>query len=211
MKNNIRFYLVSVFLACCLVVPSISQARRFGGGFGRGFGRAFSRGGMRWGGRMGGRSRPSRSLGRGGWGRSRSRGDRMLSRKTAQRGKRFASRKSAQSAYRNSHRMKNKFKSKPASRPEHIPSTVNRGGRNYNVSYYNGSYGYYNPLGVFVALTAADMLVTNAMMRSAGYGYGYGPYQGAHYYRSGGMSFWSGMLMFFLIIYIAGLIRKSKL
>jgi len=49
-----------------------------------------------------------------------------------------------------------------ANRPSHIPQTY--GGS--PTVYVGGSYGYYNPTGMFLAYTAQQMLITDMMMHS---------------------------------------------
>jgi hypothetical protein len=70
--------------------------------------------------------------------------------------KAFNSQASAQAAFNN------KFTSQPAVRPAYIPSTVMRGGVSYTVVFHDGCYGYYNPLGLWIALAATDAIVANA-------------------------------------------------
>jgi len=136
----------------------------------------------------------------------------MLSRKTAQRGKKFSSRKAAVSDYKKN--MKTKWSSKPKTRPKYIPKTVNRNGNNYNVTFNNGRYGFWNNAGTFMALTAANMLITDAMLSRRGYGYGGGYGNGGYGmgyggYPSSGFGSLSGLLFFGLIIYFATRIRRS--
>lgn len=72
---------------------------------------------------------------------------------------------------------KNKFDSPnpPSTRPEHIPQNVTVNGSPYPTTYGmlpGGSYGYgyMDPTGVMIALAAHDMMVTNSMLRTNGYG-----------------------------------------
>ncbi len=206
-KNTVVLLLVLLF-GLFYSVPSF--ARRFGSSRG-GFGRSFSRSSRRSGGFFSSRrSRPSRGV------RSQTRkrtgADSTLSRKTAQKGKQFSSRSGAVSSYKKN--LKTKWKSKPKKRPEYVPRSVNRGGKTYNVIYQNGNYGYMNMLGTFVALRAADMLVTNAMMPRSGYmmgggGYGGGGYYGGGYGYGGSSGFFTGLLFLGLIVYFALKIKRG--
>jgi hypothetical protein len=56
-----------------------------------------------------------------------------------------------------------------ASRPSYVPQTRTVGGNTYNTVYQGGSYGYMGSGGSFVAYLAADMIVTDMMLRSYGY------------------------------------------
>ena len=49
-----------------------------------------------------------------------------------------------------------------ANRPDHIPQSYQ--GR--PTAYYGGSYGYYDPMGSFIAYTATQMIVTDMMLHS---------------------------------------------
>lgn len=104
-----------------------------------------------------------------------------ISKKEALAAKKYGNKKNATSSFRKEQakNYKNKFEKEPAKRPEYIPSSVSRGGVSHNVTFYNGSYGYYNMVnGVRTWMLldmATDMMVTDAMLRSHGYGvYGAG-------------------------------------
>lgn len=97
--------------------------------------------------------------------------------------KKYASKKEAETAARKELASKNSYTSPkpPTTRPEYVPTTVNRNGVRYDVDYHrlpNGSYGYgyRDPsTGLIVSLLAADMMMDAAMMNR--YGYSYGPSQ----------------------------------
>lgn len=76
---------------------------------------------------------------------------------------RYRNRLEAERAYRSSWR--SSWDVQPSIWPTYVPRRY--GG--HNVVFYGGRYGYYNPLGVFVALGAAHYTMNN--MASAGYGY----------------------------------------
>jgi len=204
---------ISVIFFAFILLLSFSGsaiARRFGssrGGFSRSFGRRSS--GFFSSGRRRSRPRGGAFSSRRG---SKSRADSMLSRKTAQKGKMFSSRKAAVSDYKKN--LKNRWSSKPKRRPKYIPNSVSSGGRNYNVVFNNGRYGFWNSAGSFMALTAANMLITDAMLSRRGYGYGggygggYGAGYGGAYPPSSGISF-TGLIFFGLIIYFAMRIRRG--
>lgn len=109
----------------------------------------------------------------------------------------YGNKKNATNSYKKSLYEKNKYTSKtaPKVRPKHIPKTVkNSNGQSVNVTYnqFPGGgygYGYYNPMGVFVQLAMADMMVDNMMMRHAGYGYWDDPMMGAGAHMAGGYGY----------------------
>jgi len=197
---------ISIIFFAFILLLSFSGsalARRFSssrGGFSKSFGRRSS--GFFSSGRRKSRPRGGSFFSRRA---SKSRTDSMLSKKTAQRGKKFSSRKAAVSDYKKN--LKNKWSSKPKKRPDYIPRNVSSGGRNNKVVYSNGRYGFWNGAGSFIALTAANMLITDAMLSRRGYGYG-GGYGGGYYPPSGGIPF-TGLIFFGLIIYFAMRIRRG--
>jgi len=108
--------------------------------------------------------------------------DSKLAKKNAEAAKMYGSRSKAQEAFKSkikndpsfSTRYTNKFDREPASRPEYIPASVSRGGTNYTVIYNEGSYGYWNTvngISTWIMLDMmTDMIVTDAMLSSHGYG-----------------------------------------
>lgn len=84
-----------------------------------------------------------------------------------------------------------------ASRPSYVPQNHMIGGVGYPTSYYGGYYGYHNPLGVFVAYSAMNMMINDTMLHS----YGYRPYVRPPYHP---MSPIGGTVTVILILGILG-------
>jgi len=115
---------------------------------------------------------------------AKSKTDKALAKKNNMAAKKYGSRANAQKSFKEkmksdpsfSKKYPNKFDKEPAKRPDYIPANVSRGGVSYNVTYMNGGYGYMGPLGTWIMLDMmTDIMVTDAMLRSHGYGtYGAG-------------------------------------
>ena len=208
MKRFLSTVIVVVFFLLFFADIQAEARGRMGGGFGRsssGFGRSIGRSG--WGSSRSKSYSTSRSSSS--WGRS-SRGTKTttippspnakpsgwtggnMAKRKGSHGTVYKSRSTAETAYRNN--LKTKWDKKPTSRPDYVPRTINTNGRNYNVSYNNGNYGYYGPGRTWVALTAANMMMTSALMTQHGF------YHGTPYYSTGrgggGMAFFIVLLIF---------------
>lgn len=126
--------------------------------------------------------------------------------------KRYTSKKEAETAARKELASKNSYTSStpPSTRPEYVPKTVSRNGRNYDVDYYrmpNGSYGYgyRDPsTGLIVSLLAADMMMDAAMMSRYGYSYGPAPRTTHVVHHEKGESKPMGVMGWILTFFIIG-------
>ena len=102
-----------------------------------------------------------------------SKADTALAAKAKKNGTSFKSRKAATAAFKkkNATKYTSNYKSKPATRPNHIPQTTSVGGRNVNVTYNvgHGGYGYMGVGGWVMYSVMADVAMTNALMRNQGY------------------------------------------
>jgi len=213
MKRLLTFVVLGFFLySLCPDVPA--EARRgFGGGFGRSsFGRGFGRSG--WGRGIARRSYGSRRS-FSSWGRSSRRSVSQappfrgakpsgwtggnMARRVGTHGRVFNSRGQAQSAYRKN--LKSRWNREPAARPAYVPRTFRASGRNNNVVFHNGGYGYWGPGRVWVALAASNMLMTGSMMASHGYYYGSPYYMAPH---GGGFSMFFILVIIFLFVSMVG-------
>lgn len=107
--------------------------------------------------------------------------DKKLNKKMASTDKaaasKYGTKAKAESEYKSKLVSGNKYTSAtaPTTRPTHIPQNVMVGGTRYNSVYggYPGGgygYGYYDPMGLFIAMTASQMMVDAHQMRMAGYG-----------------------------------------
>lgn len=101
-----------------------------------------------------------------------------LQKKNATAAKKYGNKSTAAKAYRQENKAKleslasKKYDKQPETRPEHIPAQYSGpNGASYPTVYNGGYYGYYDPAGAFIRYAAMDMLVTSAMLRSAGYGH----------------------------------------
>lgn len=135
---------------------------------------------------------------------AKSKTDKAMAKKNNLAAKKYGSRANAQKEFRSklkndpnfAKKYPNKFDKQPAKRPDYIPASVNRGGTTYNVTYMNGGYGYMGPLGTWIMLDMmTDMMVTDAMLRSHGYGT-YGPSGAPMIVRTGP----SGAIVFLWIL-----------
>ncbi len=195
-KQLIILMVLGVFVFSLLPIQDAEARRGFGGGFGRS---SFSKSSFGF-----GRRSTFNSSRRSFWGRSSSRsgstsrwGGGNMSRRVATSGSVFSSRKQAESAYRK--KLKTRWNSKPSSRPSYVPRRVASGGRNYDVVFRNGGYGYWGTGNTWFALAAGSMLANNALMADRGY------YYGAQQNRSSGG--WSLFLLFlagFLLLNFVG-------
>jgi len=146
MKHTVLLLVLSAFVLSLLPLQEVEARSSFGGGFGRssfgrssfGFGRRSSFGRRST---FGGRRTSF-------WGRSSTRARSSsrwsggnMSRRVGSKGKAFSSRSQAENAYRGS--LKTNWKSKPATRPAYVPRRYSSGGRNYDVIFRNGRYGYW--------------------------------------------------------------------
>ncbi|HED13271.1 MAG TPA: hypothetical protein ENI62_06395 [Gammaproteobacteria bacterium] len=171
MKQILILFILGVFVLSMLPVQDAEARRGFGSGFGRS---SFGKSSFGFGRRSGfSRTSSRRSF----WGRSsvRSKSSRRWSGgNVAQRvgtsGSVFTSRKQATSAYQKN--LKTRWKSKPSSRPAYVPRRYSRAGRNYDVVFRNGNYGYWGPGRTWFALAAGSMLVNSTLMANRGYYYG---------------------------------------
>ena len=100
-----------------------------------------------------------------------------LVKKDKEAAKKYGTKAKAETAYRSDLKKKSTYTSPtpPDTRPKHIPEHVSVNNQQVNVVYgnYGGGtygYGYYDPMGTFMAIAAADMIVDAHMMRTAGYG-----------------------------------------
>jgi len=169
MKHTLLLLVLSAFVLSLLPLQEVEARSSFGGGFGRS---SFGRSSFGFG-------RRSSFSGRGTsfWGRSSARGRSTsrwsggnMARRVGSKGKAFSSRSQAERAYRGG--LKTTWKSKPATRPSYVPRRYSSGGRNYDVTFRNGRYGYYGPGNTWVALAAGSMLAGSALMANRGYYYG---------------------------------------
>jgi len=204
MKHALILLVLSAFVLALLPVQEV-EARKGFGGFGRssfgrssfGFGRRSTFSGRRtsfWG-RSSSRAKSSR-----GW----SGGN--MSRRVGTKGNVFSSRSQAQRAYRNN--LKTTWKSKPATRPAYVPRRYSSGGRNYDVVFRNGRYGYWGPGNTWVALAAGSMLVSGALMANRGY------YYGTPYSRGSGGGgvplFFIFLAVFFFVSFVGNKARRMR-
>lgn len=86
----------------------------------------------------------------------------------------YTDKKSAQAKFKKEHGAKytSSYKTKPATRPAHIPTTYSSGGRSYNVTYNSthGGYGYMGPSGTWLAYNMmADQIMYDRYRRQHGY------------------------------------------
>ncbi|MBI5185107.1 MAG: hypothetical protein HZA01_05200 [Nitrospinae bacterium] len=114
-------------------------------------------------------------------------------------GKIFNSRSEAEDAFRRD--VKTKWDREPSARPEYVPNTYSSGGRNYDVVFNNGGYGYWGPGNTWMALSAASMLLNAGLLANHGYYYGTPHYAGG---GGGGSSGFFIVLMIFVFVAVAG-------
>jgi len=195
-KHALLLLVLSVFVLALLPTQEV-EARKGFGGFGRS---SFGRSSFGFGRRSSFGSR-SKSF----WGRSsvRAKSSRAwsggnMSRRVGTQGKVFGSRSQAETAYRNN--LKTTWKSKPASRPAYVPRRYSSGGRDYDVTFRNGRYGYWGPGNTWVALAAGSMLLNSSLMANRGYYYG-SPYSRG---STGGVPLFVVFLGVFLFVSFAG-------
>lgn len=209
-----------VFLLPILADMSAEARGTRGGGFGRtssGFGKSIGRSG--WG---SSRARPDSTLRStsSSWGRSSQRvntttippssntkpsgwtGGNMAKRKGTQ-GTVYRSRSEAEAVYREN--LKTQWDKEPASRPDYVPRTINVGGRNQDLVFHNGQYGYYGPNKTWIALSAANMLMSGALLAQRGFYYGTPYYATAH--RGGSSKAFFVVLLIFAGVVFLGMKR----
>ena len=92
--------------------------------------------------------------------------DQKMAKKLAADKRTYKSKAEAETAYKQK-MGENKYKTKPATRPNHIPETYSTGGQTYNTVFVGGQYGYHVG-GVFRPYTYTDYVVDRAMMVAAG-------------------------------------------
>lgn len=100
--------------------------------------------------------------------------DKKLAAKAKKNGTSYKDRKSAVTAFKqkNATKYTSRYKTKPTTRPAHIPQTTMVGGVSYNVTYNQqyGGYGHMSPLGTWIMYDMfMDAAMTDRMMRTAGY------------------------------------------
>jgi hypothetical protein len=86
----------------------------------------------------------------------------------------YTDKKSAQAKFKKEYGAKytSSYKTKPATRPEHIPQTYSSGGKSYNITYNvnHGGYGYMGPSGSWIMYDMmADQVMYNRYRRHHGY------------------------------------------
>jgi len=204
MKQMLILFVLGVFVFSLLPVQDAEARRGFGGGFGRS---SFSKSSFGFGSRSSfGKSSSRRSF----WGRSSARskssrrwGGGNMAKRVGTTGSTFTSRKQAKSAYQKS--LKTRWKSKPKSRPAYVPRRYSSGGREYNVVFRNGNYGYWGAGNTWFALAAGSMLVNSTLMADRGY------YYGTRQSRSsgGGSLFLLFLAGFLLLNFIGKRVRRS--
>jgi len=196
-KQLLILLVLGVFVLSMLPVQDAEARRGFGGGFGRS---SFGKSSFGF-----GRRSTYKSSRRSFWGRSsaqRSQSTRRwsggnMAQRVGTRGSVFNSRKKAESAYRNN--LKTRWKNKPASRPTYVPRRYSRGGKNYDVVFRNGGYGYWGAGNTWFALAAGSMLVNSSLMANRGYYYGSQPSRG-----SSGLNLFLLFLAGFLLLNFIG-------
>lgn len=110
---------------------------------------------------------------------ARTKTSKALQKKNATASKKYGNKSNATKAYRQENKAKleslanKKYDTKPETRPEHIPAQYSGpNGQAYPTTFHNGYYGYMDPVSnAFMQYAVADMIVTNAMLRSSGYGH----------------------------------------
>jgi len=134
--------------------------------------------------------------------------DKMLTQNIGKSGKTFKTRSTAETSIRSKMAEKQKSysykdsKTAMANRPDYVPQTFRgSGGVVYQTTFMPGmGYGYMSPTG-FIAYTAANMMITDAML----YSYGYRPYVRPAYHplTGTGILIWIGGLLFLVFIYVS--------
>ncbi len=208
MKHVLILFVLAIFMLLVLPVQEVEARKGFGGGFGRssfsrstsGFGRSSFR--------SPGKSKSAF------WGRSSTRAKSSsrwsggnMAKRVGRKGTVFNSKKQAETAYRN--KLKTSWRRKPSKRPDYVPQSISNGGRNYNVSFRNGGYGYWGPGNIWIALAAGSMLANSSLMANQGYYYGTpGGTSDSRGYRSNGPSWFMIFLIGFVLARIAGNITR---
>jgi len=144
--------------------------------------------------------------------------DKKLNKKMASTDKaaaqKYGTKKSAETAYKTKLLESNKYTSPtaPATRPSHIPQHISVGGNRYASTYGvlpggGYGYGYYDPTGIFIAMTAHHMMVDAHQMRMAGYG-NWDANGRPIVYRDSGMTIVWTIVGLLLVVVIVGAIWK---
>lgn len=170
MKRFITFVATAILT---LAFVGEASARFRGGGFSRGWSSSRSRS-SGWS-KSRTRTSTSRNRSRRSAKPKRSKADQKSYEKAKAKGTAFKSKKSAASSFKKKHASKytSKYDTKPAKRPDHIPSTTTVGGKNYQVSYHpqHGGYGYMGPSGWVMYDAMADAAMLSILMRRNDYYY----------------------------------------
>ena len=124
-----------------------------------------------------------------------------MSKRVGTKGNVFGSKSKAEAAYRKN--LKTKWNTEPSVRPSYVPRTYSDGGKNYNVGFNNGGYGYWGPSNTWVALAAGSMLMNSTMMANQGY------YYGTRSHR-GGFSLFPILLLVFFVVAFSGKFRERQ-
>lgn len=98
-----------------------------------------------------------------------SKADKKLAEKAKKSGKYHETRKEARADFnkKNKGKYPSKYSKKPATRPDHIPKTVQVNGTTVNINYNSGYGGYgYMSAGIWIG---SDIAVSNMMMMRQGY------------------------------------------
>jgi len=172
LKHTLFLLVLGTFVLSLLPAQEVEARKGFGGGFGKS---SFKRSASGFSKR--GFSNKRRTSGRSLWGRSSERARSTskwsggnISRRVGSKGNVFNSRGKAEGAYRKN--LKTSWKSKPSTRPDYVPRRYSKGGRDYDVIFRNGRYGYWGQGNTWVALAAGGMLANSALMANRGYYYG---------------------------------------
>jgi len=207
LKHALWLLVLGTLFLSLLPAQEAEARKGFGGGFGKSSFRrsasGFSKRGF---------SNKRKTSGRSLWGRSSKRAKSTskwsggnVSRRVGSKGTVFNSRGKAESAYRQN--LKTSWKSKPSTRPDYVPRRYSKGGRDYDVTFRNGRYGYWGSGNTLVALAAGSMLANSALMANRGYYYGARDSRNS---RGSGVSWFVIFLGLFLLVNMAGKITRRR-
>lgn len=102
-----------------------------------------------------------------------SKADKKLAAKAKKSGKYYKNKKDAMANFkaRNKDKYQSRYKSKPATRPDHIPQTTSVGGVNVNINYNStyGGYGYMHNGSWMFYNAMADVAMMSVLMSRQGY------------------------------------------
>lgn len=207
-KINFKFVLISIGAVVILTLALNEALARSRGGFGgfkssrsfssKSFGKSFFNSGAKK--RTGlSSTRRKSSAGR------MSSADRSLYNKAKASGTLFNSKADALKSFKGKYASKypTRFKSKPGTRPDHIPSSVTLNGKSHNIAFRNGGYGYYAGSAWHPYSPFADPLMAASLMARGGYYYG--PRPGLSFMAILGMGFTLFSLMIILKAFAASL------